>query len=47
MFAFQGPRTQEALQLPWGAGGVDMTRGTIFFARTKTGNPRTVEIVLR
>jgi len=44
MFAFQGPRTQEALQLIWGAGGVDMERGTIFFARTKTGNPRTVEI---
>lgn len=44
MFAFQGPRTQEALQLVWGAGGVDMERGTIFFARTKTGTPRTVEI---
>jgi len=44
MFAFQGPRTREALQLSWGAGGVDMMRGTIFFARTKTGNPRTVEI---
>jgi integrase len=44
MFAFQGPRTQEALQLVWGAGGVDVARGTIFFARTKTGNPRTVEI---
>ena len=44
VFAFQGPRTQEALQLVWGAGGVDMARGTIFFARTKTGNPRTVEI---
>ena len=44
MFAFQGPRTQEALQLQWGAGGVDLTRGTIFFARTKTGNPRSVAI---
>lgn len=44
MFAFQGPRTQEALQLVWGAGGVDMERGAIFFARTKTGTPRTVEI---
>jgi integrase len=44
MFAFQGPRTQEALQLPWGASGVDMERGTIFFARTKTGSPRSVEI---
>jgi integrase len=44
MFAFQGPRTQEALQLAWGAGGVDMDRGTIFFARTKTGNPRAIEM---
>ncbi|MDQ2892796.1 MAG: site-specific integrase [Pseudomonadota bacterium] len=44
MFAFQGPRTQEALQLQWGAGGVDLAHGTIFFARTKTGNPRTVAI---
>lgn len=44
IFAFQGARTQEVLQLRWGAGGVDMQRGTIFFARTKTGNPRTVEM---
>lgn len=44
MFAFQGPRTQEALQLVWGAGGADMERGTLFFPRTKTGNPRTVEM---
>lgn len=44
MFAFQGPRTQEALQLSWGASGVDMERGTIFFGRTKTGNPRTIEM---
>jgi integrase len=44
MFAFQGPRTQEALQLQWGAGGVDLERGTIFFSRTKTGNPRTVAL---
>lgn len=44
MFAFQGPRTQEALQLVWGARGADMDRGTLFFPRTKTGNPRTVEI---
>ncbi|CAA9517350.1 MAG: hypothetical protein AVDCRST_MAG91-2001 [uncultured Sphingomonadaceae bacterium] len=44
MFAFQGPRAQEALQLQWGAGGVDLERGTIFFARTKTGNPRTVAL---
>lgn len=42
IFAFQGPRTQEALQLTWGAKGVDMKRGTLFFPRTKTGNPRTV-----
>jgi integrase len=44
VFAYQGPRTQEALQLIWGAGGADMDRGTLFFPRTKTGNPRTVEI---
>jgi integrase len=44
MFAFQGPRAQEALQLVWGAGGADLERGTLFFPRTKTGNPRTVEI---
>jgi integrase len=42
VFAFQGPRTQEALQLVWGARGVDMARKTLFFPRTKTGNPRTV-----
>jgi integrase len=44
MFAFQGPRTQEALQLVWGPGGADLERGTLFFPRTKTGNPRTVEM---
>jgi integrase len=44
IFAFQGARTQEVLQLPWGAAGIDMGRGTIFFGRTKTGNPRTVEM---
>lgn len=44
MFAFQGPRTQEALQLQWGMRGLDLERGTIFFERTKTGNPRTVAI---
>jgi integrase len=44
MFAFQGPRTQEALQLQWGAGGLDLDQRTIFFARTKTGNPRTVAL---
>jgi len=42
VFAYQGPRTQEALQLVWGAGGADMDRETLFFPRTKTGNPRTV-----
>lgn len=42
MLAFQGPRTQEALQLCWGIDGADMERGTLFFGRTKTGNPRTV-----
>ena len=42
MLAFQGPRTQEALQVQWGIGGVDMERETIFFARTKNGNPRSV-----
>ena len=43
MFAFQGPRTQEVSQLVWGAGGGNMERGAIFFSRTKTANPRTVE----
>lgn len=42
MVAFQGPRTQEALQVQWGIGGVDMERRTIHFDRTKTGEPRTV-----
>lgn len=42
MLAYQGPRNQEALQSQWGAWGVDMERRTIFFPRTKTGNPRTV-----
>lgn len=44
MLCFQGCRTQEGLQLPWGVNGVDLERGTIFFARTKTNNPRTVAI---
>ena len=44
LLAFQGPRTQEALQLHWGSGGVDLVHGTIYFSRTKTGNPRTVSI---
>ncbi|MGZ8284667.1 MAG: caspase family protein [Allosphingosinicella sp.] len=39
VLACQGPRTQEALQLPWGAGGLDMDQGTIFFSRTKNGFP--------
>ncbi|RIX31862.1 tyrosine-type recombinase/integrase [Sphingomonas edaphi] len=42
VLCFQGCRTQEGLQLQWGIGGVDMERGTIFFARTKSGEPRTV-----
>ena len=42
MLCFQGPRTQEALQVQWGVSGVDMDRGTIFFERTKSGEPRTV-----
>lgn len=42
MMAFQGPRNQEALQSHWGIGGVDMERRTIYFPRTKTGNPRSV-----
>lgn len=42
MLAFQGPRNQEALQSQWGINGVDMERRTIFFPRTKTGNPRSV-----
>lgn len=41
---FQGCRTQEGLQLAWGVNGVDLERDTIFFGRTKTGNPRTVAI---
>jgi integrase len=37
---FQGCRTQEALQLLWG--DVDLDRETLWFGRTKTGEPRTV-----
>jgi len=44
LLAFQGARTQEALQLQWGASGVDLERGTIFFGRTKNGDPRSVAI---
>lgn len=47
LLAFQGPRTQEALQLPWGLDGVDMARRTIHFSRTKTGEPRTVKMHVR
>jgi integrase len=39
---FQGCRTQEALQLLWG--DVDMERETLWFGRTKTGKPRTVQM---
>jgi integrase len=42
MLCFQGCRTQEGLQVLWGINGVDMERGSIFFARTKSGEPRTV-----
>lgn len=37
---FQGCRTQEALQLQ--IPNVDLARGTMFFERTKNGQPRTV-----
>lgn len=39
---FQGSRTQEALQLTWR--DIDLDRGTMFFSRTKTGKPRTVQM---
>lgn len=51
--AFQGARTQEALQVQWGIDGVDLDRGSIWLGRTKNGDPRsvplhpTVEAVLR
>lgn len=38
--AYQGCRTQEALQLRWRH--VDLQRGTLYFDRTKNGEPRTV-----
>lgn len=44
VFAYQGARTQEVLQLRWGAAGVDIARGTMHFGRTKSGNPRTIEM---
>jgi integrase len=37
---FQGCRTQEARQLLWS--DVDLTRETLWFGRTKSGEPRTV-----
>lgn len=42
MLCFQGCRTQEALQLRWD--DVDLSRGTVWFGRTKTGVPRTVAL---
>jgi integrase len=39
---FQGCRTQEALQLL--CGDVDLERETLWFGRTKTGEPRTVTL---
>ena len=53
VFAYQGPRTQEALQLQWGINGVDLERKRIYFGRTKAGKPLTtpmhpkVEVALR
>jgi integrase len=40
LFRYQGARTQEALQLQWPH--VDFPRATLFFERTKNGEPRTV-----
>ena len=42
MLAFQGCRTQEALQLQWEH--VDLSAGTAFFDRTKTREPRAVTL---
>jgi integrase len=39
-YAYQGCRTQEGLQLQWGAAGVDLRSRTIWFDRTKSGEPR-------
>jgi integrase len=53
VFAYQGPRAQEALQLLWGINGVDLERNRIYFGRTKEGKPLTtpmhpkVEVALR
>jgi integrase len=42
VLCFQGCRTQEALQLQWE--DVSLERGTVWFGRTKTGQPRTVAL---
>ncbi len=42
LYAFQGCRTQEGLQLEWP--NIDLYSGTIFFERTKSGEPRTVKM---
>jgi integrase len=39
-YAYQGCRTQEGLQLKWGAEGVNLIDRTIWFDRTKSGEPR-------
>ena len=39
---YQGCRTQEALQLPWEH--VDLASRRMYFARTKSGEPRTVKM---
>ena len=42
MLCYGGARTQEALQAQWQH--VDLARGTIWFPRTKSGQPRTVAL---
>jgi integrase len=42
IYAFQGCRTQEALQLQWQH--VNLDKRTIYFARTKSGETRTVKM---
>lgn len=42
MLAFHGPRIQTALQIKWGAQGVDMTYETICFDHTKTSTIQSV-----
>lgn len=41
VLAFQGSRTQEVLQMRWEV-NVDLSSGTLFFDRTKSGDPRGV-----